>query len=113
EAFLPNLIFAAETVQNAFAVIKDAMGESTHASNGKILLATVKGDVHDIGKNILKVILENYGYDIVDLGRNVEIQEIVDTVKAQGIRLVGLSALMTTTVRNMETTINTLREECP
>ncbi|MEG0377848.1 MAG: cobalamin-dependent protein, partial [Eubacterium sp.] len=82
-------------------------------SKGKILLATVSGDVHDIGKNILKVILENYGYDIIDLGKDVSKETIVETVKREEIKLVGLSALMTTTVKNMELTITALREECP
>lgn len=113
EAFLPNLIFAAETVQNAFTVIKEQLGQEGQVVKGTILLATVKGDVHDIGKNILKVILENYGYQVVDLGKDVEAQTIAAAVAQDDIRLVGLSALMTTTVKNMETTIALLRTQCP
>ncbi|NLM07448.1 MAG: hypothetical protein GX215_00685 [Clostridiales Family XIII bacterium] len=79
-------------------------------SYGRILLATVKGDIHDIGKNIVKVLLENYGYEVLDLGKDTDIQLIVDTVKREKIQLVGLSALMTTTVVNMESTIRALRE---
>jgi 5-methyltetrahydrofolate--homocysteine methyltransferase len=82
-------------------------------SKGKIILATVKGDVHDIGKNIVKVMLENYGYDIIDLGKDVAPEVIVDTAIKNDIRLVGLSALMTTTVVNMEETIRQLREKKP
>ncbi|MGL6292939.1 cobalamin-dependent protein, partial [Eubacterium aggregans] len=78
-----------------------------------ILLATVKGDVHDIGKNILKVILENYGYQVVDLGKDVEAQTIAAAVAQDDIRLVGLSTLMIATVKNMGTTIALLRTQCP
>ncbi len=109
EIFLPQLIRAAETVKNAFAVIKENFDAPENLSKGKILLATVKGDVHDIGKNIVKVLLENYGYEIVDMGKDVPIADIVETVNAQDIRLVGLSALMTTTVKNMKDTITSLR----
>lgn len=79
----------------------------------KIVLATVKGDIHDIGKNIVKVLLENYSFEVVDLGKDVPPETIVDTVVAQQIRLVGLSALMTTTVVSMEETIRQLREKAP
>lgn len=79
-------------------------------SKGKIVLATVKGDIHDIGKNIVKVILENYGYTVIDLGRDVDISRVVDTVRNEKVRLVGLSALMTTTLGSMEDTIKALRE---
>ncbi len=77
---------------------------------GKILLATVKGDIHDIGKNIVKMLLQNYGYEIVDLGRDVEPALVVEETLRQGIKLVGLSALMTTTVKYMGDTIRALRE---
>lgn len=113
KAFLPNLIFAAETVQNAFGVIKEQLGKEEQVNKGTIVLATVKGDVHDIGKNILKVILENYGYLIVDLGKDVEPQAIVDAVLDKDVKLVGLSALMTTTVVNMAATIDLLHLQCP
>ena len=79
----------------------------------KILLATVKGDIHDIGKNIVKLILENYGYKIIDLGKDVDIKKVVETVIKENIMLVGLSALMTTTVKNMEYTIHAIKKESP
>lgn len=113
EIFLPQLIQSAETVNRSFAIIKKYMNSSGEEkiSKGKILLATVKGDVHDIGKNIVKVLLENYGYDIVDLGKDVSKEAVVEKVKEENIKLVGLSALMTTTVRSMEETINAIRKE--
>lgn len=113
EAFLPNLIFAAETVHGAFDIIKEAMKGEEVLVKGTILLATVEGDVHDIGKNILKVILENYGYAIIDLGKDVSADAIVQAVLEKNIALVGLSALMTTTVRNIEKTIVQLKAQCP
>ncbi|MGM0603068.1 MAG: homocysteine S-methyltransferase family protein [Bacillota bacterium] len=115
EIFLPQLVQSAETVKEAFAVIKKNMAQSggRDISKGKIAVATVKGDVHDIGKNIVKTVLENYGYQIIDLGRNVQIEEIVRTVKENEIKLLGLSALMTTTVKNMEKAIKAVREESP
>ena len=79
----------------------------------KIILATVKGDIHDIGKNIVKVLLENYSYDVVDLGKDVSAEKIVETALSQNIKLVGLSALMTTTVTSMEETIQQLRKQKP
>ncbi len=113
DLFLPQLIQSAETVKEAFAVIKEQVsregGESL--SRGKVLLATVKGDIHDIGKNIVKVLLENYGYDVIDMGKDVAPDEIVAKVRSENIRLVGLSALMTTTVQSMEETIAALRQE--
>lgn len=112
EIFLPQLIQSAETVKNAFTVIKEKMmlqGEKG-ISKGKIILATVKGDIHDIGKNIVKVILENYGYDVIDLGKDVPIEAVVESAKKENIKLVGLSALMTTTVKSMEETIKALRD---
>ncbi|MBR2742804.1 MAG: homocysteine S-methyltransferase family protein [Clostridia bacterium] len=111
--FLPQLIMSAETVKGAFSVIKEKMSASgeTGASRGRIVLATVKGDIHDIGKNIVKVVLENYGFDVLDLGRDVDPETIVEAVKRENIRLLGLSALMTTTVVSMEETIKRLREE--
>lgn len=112
EIFLPQLIQSAETVKNAFAVIKEniSLEGKEQVSKGKIILATVKGDIHDIGKNIVKIILENYGFDIIDLGKDVPIENIVETAKNENIKLVGLSALMTTTVKSMEDTIKSLRE---
>ncbi|MFA9399035.1 MAG: homocysteine S-methyltransferase family protein [Clostridiaceae bacterium] len=111
DIFLPQLINSAETVKNSFNVIKENMKNNNEKSisKGKIILATVKGDVHDIGKNIVKVLLENYGYEIIDLGKDVPIEKIVKTVKNENIKLVGLSALMTTTVISMKETINALK----
>jgi 5-methyltetrahydrofolate--homocysteine methyltransferase len=109
--FLPQLIKSAEAAQNAFVAIKEKLsltGES-HQPKGKILLATVKGDIHDIGKNIVKVMLENYGYEVVDLGRNVDCELIAGTVRELDIKLVGLSALMTTTVPAMENIIKMIK----
>ena len=83
----------------------------SNTSRGEIVIATVKGDIHDIGKNIVKTVLENYGYKIYDLGKNVDPQLIVDAAKKYNVKLVGLSALMTTTVGAMEETINLLRKE--
>ncbi len=109
--FLPQLLSAANAAQAAFEAVKEKIlesGEKT-VSKGKIVLATVKGDIHDIGKNIVKVILENYGYTVIDLGRDVDISRVVDTVREENVRLVGLSALMTTTLGSMEDTIKALR----
>ncbi len=111
--FLPGLLMSAETAGSSFEIIKKYMTKngSVSTKKGKIIIATVKGDIHDIGKNIVKVLLENYGYDVIDLGKDVAPQQIVDAVKKDNIRLVGLSALMTTTVPAMEETIRLLREE--
>ena len=115
EIFLPQLVQSAETVKEAFGVLKAEMARTggRDISKGKIVMATVKGDVHDIGKNIVKTVLENYGYQIIDLGRNVSIKEVVKAVSENEIKLLGLSALMTTTVKNMEKTINAVREAAP
>lgn len=110
--FLPQLIQTAGVAQACFEVIKRhilANGEKS-VSKGKIILATVKGDIHDIGKNIVKVLLENYGYDVIDLGKDVEYQAVVDAAIENDVHLVGLSALMTTTLVSMENTIKLLRE---
>lgn len=113
--FLPQLVKSAEAAQNAFSAINEMLIESggERKFKGKILLATVKGDVHDIGKNIVKVMLENYGYKIVDLGRDVDCDLVADTVEAENIELAGLSALMTTTLPSMQHTIELLRNKCP
>ncbi|MBK5253155.1 MAG: homocysteine S-methyltransferase family protein [Peptostreptococcaceae bacterium] len=112
DIYLPQLIRSAETVKKSFVIIKEQLLKSgmPTISNGKVLLATVKGDIHDIGKNIVKVILENYGFEVFDLGKDVQPEEIVETVIKENIKLVGLSALMTTTVISMEETIKQLRE---
>lgn len=113
ELFLPQLIQSAETVKNAFDVLKAeiAKSNSESISKGKIIVATVKGDIHDIGKNIVKVILENYGYEMIDLGKDVPIETVVSEAKKHNVSLIGLSALMTTTVRSMEETIKALRAD--
>ncbi|HML37797.1 MAG TPA: homocysteine S-methyltransferase family protein [Bacillota bacterium] len=110
-SFLPQLIKSADTVKNAFAVLKEAMkAEGGIVSYGKIILATVEGDIHDIGKNIVKALLENYGYEIIDLGKDVPVSAVVETARCHNIRMVGLSALMTTTVDSMEKTIKALKD---
>lgn len=110
--FLPQLMQSAEAVKRAQAVLKDHLASQSEASpnQGKILLATVAGDIHDIGKNIVKMMLENYGFQVVDLGKDVPIEKVVATIREQEIQLVGLSALMTTTVQNMKATIAAVRE---
>ena len=111
--FLPQLLQAATAAQAAFEAVKAAIaaqGQPGGAGKGKVVLATVQGDVHDIGKNIVRVILENYGYDVLDLGRDVPPERVVEAVRTTGARLVGLSALMTTTVPNMKATIDALHE---
>jgi len=117
ELFLPQLIRATETVKRGFAVIKEDLRQeaipSAAISKGKIVFATVKGDIHDIGKNIVKILLENYGFDVYDLGKDVPGEAIIMKVREERAALVGLSALMTTTVRNMAETIKALRQACP
>ena len=110
--FLPQLLQSASAAQAAFEEIKAAVARQGRPgeSKGKIVLATVKGDVHDIGKNIVKVILENYGFDVLDLGRDVPVETVVDAVRRSGARLVGLSALMTTTLKSMAETIQALHD---
>lgn len=112
--FLPQLLMSAEAAKAAFEVIKNAMAGSgeTQEKKGTIILATVKGDIHDIGKNIVKVLLENYSYDVIDLGKDVPPETVVEAV-SRHVPLVGLSALMTTTVPSMEETIKQLRESAP
>ena len=110
--YLPQLLMSAQAAKEAFDAIKAAI-PSGENQKGKIVIATVKGDIHDIGKNIVKVLLENYGYEVIDLGKDVAPEKVVDEVKSSGAKLVGLSALMTTTVPAMEETIKLLRKETP
>lgn len=107
--FLPQLLMSAQAAQAAFGVIRDSLQGEKQQSKGKIVLATVKGDIHDIGKNIVKVLLENYGYEVLDLGKDAAPELIVDTAVRENVKLVSLSALMTTTVVHMEETIRQLR----
>ena len=112
--YLPQLLMAAEAAKSAFEVIKSAMTDGEKGvSKGTFVLATVHGDIHDIGKNIVKLLLENYGYDVIDLGKDVLPRVIVDKVLESKAQIVGLSALMTTTVPAMEETIKLLRKEAP
>lgn len=113
--FLPQLLASAQAAEAGFDVIKKHMAENNSASisKGKVVLATVKGDVHDIGKNIVKTILENYGFTVIDLGKDVPPARVVEAAKEHKVKLVGLSALMTTTVVSMEETIALLKKELP
>jgi 5-methyltetrahydrofolate--homocysteine methyltransferase len=111
KVFLPQLLSAAQAAQAVFEVIRTSITEKggTPVKKGKLVIATVQGDIHDIGKNIVKTVLENYGYEVIDLGRDVPPETVVNTVTEQNIRLVGLSALMTTTLPAMEETIRQLK----
>ena len=113
--YLPQLLMAAEAAKAAFGEIREYMEKSGKkgAPKGKIIIATVKGDIHDIGKNIVKVLLENYDFEVIDLGKDVPPEVVVEACKKDHVMLVGLSALMTTTVAAMEETIKLLRKECP
>lgn len=113
--FLPQLMMSAETVKQSFDAIKEHIESSGGAQEikGKIVIATVKGDIHDIGKNIVRVLLENYGYEVIDLGKDVEPDVVVEAIKSEKAPLCGLSALMTTTVMSMERTIKAIRKAVP
>ncbi len=114
EIFLPQLIQSAETAKLALSLLQDHLQKSsTPKHNHKIILATVKGDIHDIGKNIVKIVLENYGFAIIDLGKDVPPEQVLSTAKDNNARLVGLSALMTTTISSMAETIKLLNEQLP
>ena len=115
EIFLPQLLMSAEAAKIAFAVLKDNMADSdaSEEKKEKIILATVEGDIHDIGKNIVKVLLENYGFNVIDLGKDVAPEVIAEAAVKEDVNLVGLSALMTTTVISMEETIKLLRNVKP
>ena len=111
KAFLPQLLGAAQAAQSVFEVIKTSLAEKggEAVKKHRVAIATVQGDIHDIGKNIVKTVMENYGYEMIDLGRDVPPETIVQAVQEQGIRLVGLSALMTTTLPAMEETVRQLK----
>lgn len=115
DVFLPEMLKSAEAAQAGFAVIKEALEASggSRESIGKVVLATVKGDIHDIGKNIVRVIMENYGFDVLDLGRDVPVQNVVEAIRETGAKALGLSALMTTTLPSMEKTIQAVKAEFP
>ena len=113
KAFLPQLLMSAETATAVFEAVKEGLPLDETTFKGEIIIATVKGDVHDIGKNIVKTILQNYGYRVIDLGKDISPERILEEVKKTNARLVGLSALMTTTVPAMEKTIKLIRKECP
>lgn len=113
--FLPQLLMSAEAAKAAFELVRESLQASggEQEKKGEVILATVKGDIHDIGKNIVKVLLENYGYEVLDLGKDVPPERIVDLAEERQVKLVGLSALMTTTVPSMEETIRLLRKRTP
>ena len=113
--FLPQLLMSADAAKAGFDAIKEHLQAevASSESKGSIVIATVKGDIHDIGKNIVKVLLENYGFHVIDLGKDVDPELVVQAAREHQVRLVGLSALMTTTVANMEVTIKMLKEELP
>ena len=113
--FLPQLIRSAETVKSSFEILQEHISTNgkPRLNKGNIILATVKGDVHDIGKNIVKTLLQNYGFEILDLGKNVSPEKIVEEAIKKDIKLLGLSALMTTTVDTMAETIALLHEKHP
>lgn len=110
--FLPQLLMSADAAKAAFEVIRQAVGSSGQDQGQTVIIATVHGDIHDIGKNIVKVLLENYGYKVLDLGKDVPVETIVEAAKETKAPIVGLSALMTTTVAAMAETITALRECC-
>ena len=107
------MIASADCAKLCFEEVKKSLPVGEESDKGKIALATVKGDVHDIGKNIVKTVLENYGFKVIDLGKNVSPESVVENVEKYNIKLCGLSALMTTTVENMKETIRLLKEKCP
>ena len=113
--FLPQLLMSAEAARAAFGIMKEKMTKDgvERENRGAVILATVKGDIHDIGKNIVKVLLENYGFQVLDLGRDVPPEAVVSAAVREQVPVVGLSALMTTTVPAMEETIRLLRDQAP
>jgi 5-methyltetrahydrofolate--homocysteine methyltransferase len=112
-AYLPQLLMSAESAAAAFEIVKENISKTDISDDKKVIIATVKGDIHDIGKNIVKVVLQSYGFTVIDLGKDVEPAVIAEEAIKTGANLVGLSALMTTTVNAMEETIKLLREKAP
>ena len=113
KVFLPQLLMAADAAGAAFDVIRATFPAQAGSAKGPIVMATVKGDIHDIGKNICRALLENYGFKVIDLGRDVPPEKVLEAARRSGAPLVGLSALMTTTVGAMEETIKLLHRELP
>ena len=113
KVFLPQLLMSAEAAKAAFEIIKASMTVGSVEKKEKIILATVKGDIHDIGKNIVASLLENYNYEVIDLGRDVAPERVADEVARNGVKLVGLSALMTTTVPAMADTVKAVKAVAP
>ena len=113
--FLPQLIKSAEAAKVAFEILQTEMSKKNvegTVNKTKVVLATVYGDIHDIGKNIVKVIMENYNFEVIDLGKDVPHQKVVNAIKEHNVKIVGLSALMTTTANSMKDTITLIRQEC-
>ena len=111
--FLPQLLMSAEAAKAAFEVLRGALSAKERGGRGRIVLATVHGDIHDIGKNIVRSLLENFRFDVVDLGRDVKPEAVAEAVLREQAGLVGLSALMTTTLTSMEETIRLVRRSSP
>jgi 5-methyltetrahydrofolate--homocysteine methyltransferase len=108
--FLPQVMRSAETMQSAFGYLKENFADESGPSLGRILMATVEGDIHDIGKNIVCTLLENHGFEVIDLGKNVPSARILEVALEKKVDAVGLSALMTTTLQQMDVTLSKLRE---
>ena len=111
--YLPQLLMSAEAASRAFDAVKSVMKDSGLKESKKIILATVKGDIHDIGKNIVKTLLENYGFTVIDLGKDVAPERVLEAARKEKADIVGLSALMTTTTEAMAETVRLLNEELP
>ena len=113
KTYLPQLLMSAESAKSSFEAIKAALPAEAASNDKTIIIATVHGDIHDIGKNIVKLILENYGFNVLDMGKDVPAEDIAQKAAETKAKIVGLSALMTTTVPAMEATIKLLREKAP
>ena len=110
EIYVPEMLLAGKAMSAGIKVLEPLLSLTGAKPIGTAVIGTVRGDIHDIGKNIVKIMLENYGYEVIDLGKDVPIETVVETAKKQNIKLIGLSALMTTTVQNMKDTIKAIRE---